>query len=150
MEKIGDVMDATGKYIGYVDLDGIFVRNQIIEKPTFGPHTPHSTLLGRGYPIYKNYKCHAGICKKIRFKRGYLGHRGMGGITLAVIHKQMIMLGRDTRDKNYGFCNGKLDIVDDGCFVKAAIRELKEEFKIDLSWSDFYEKCKDSNGMYRM
>lgn len=60
-----------------------------------------------------------------------------------------VLLGKEKRNcykGQYNLCSGKLDHEDKNCWIKAAIRELDEEFKIKLSMSDFEEHFKDKHG----
>lgn len=63
-------------------------------------------------------------------------------------------LGQETSGSyagQFNLCSGKLEPVDDNCFLKGAIRELLEEFKIQTSFADgsFDALFKGSNGHIR-
>lgn len=63
-------------------------------------------------------------------------------------------LGQETGGQyagQFNLCSGKLEQADGGCFLRGAIRELAEEFKIQTSFGDgtFDAMFKGSNGKIR-
>jgi len=63
-------------------------------------------------------------------------------------------LGQETGGSyagQFNLCSGKLEQVDGGCFMKGAIRELAEEFKIQTAFADgtFDALFKGTNGHIR-
>lgn len=64
----------------------------------------------------------------------------------------VIALGKEDFGKyqnQFNLCCGSLDKQDNGCFIACAIRELREEFKINLSWKDFDKHFIAPNGHIR-
>lgn len=64
----------------------------------------------------------------------------------------VVMFGKE-REGNYkgkyNVCGGKMEDIDDGCYIKAVLRELKEEFKIDLDMNEFFNKFTNSMNQVR-
>ena len=102
--------------------------------------------------------CKHNTCKRIR---NLGGRGGVAGAILTHYNASIwtILLGKE-RDGVYkgtsNLCAGKLEKVDNGCYLKAFVRELKEEFKINLlhkdgtiNWKLFNKFFLNSQGMTR-
>lgn len=82
--------------------------------------------------------CNHQICRNIRL----MGGDGVGAIVLSadMMGNVTCLLGLEKFGKYQGLfniCAGSVEPYDKGCFLAAIIRELREEFKIDLNWRTF-------------
>ena len=65
--------------------------------------------------------------------------RGVG-VFLYNRRKRCVLLGVERFGQYAGqlnLCAGRMDPGDRGCYISAAMRELREEFKVDVSYKDF-------------
>lgn len=82
------------------------------------------------------HKC----CQEIYAKRLEKGYKKMGGISLIIYdEKNRFLLGYEEKLDGYSICSGKMEEIDNYCYVKCAIRELNEEYKIKINENDFFE-----------
>lgn len=76
---------------------------------------------------------------KRRRKAGYYRRAGVGIVYLTEFQGQCVIgLGYERFGQyqyTYNICAGKMEPVDNDCFLNTVIRELKEEFKISLSYA---------------
>ena len=57
-------------------------------------------------------------------------------------YNNLILLGKEnngTYKNEYNVSAGKLETIDNGCLIKAIIRELKEEFKIEITSGSIFD-----------
>jgi hypothetical protein len=94
--------------------------------------------------------CNHNICKKIHKQTNNSKRGGAGCLILTKKNgKWVALLGCE---KHGGKNKGKLNLAaggrndeDDDCYINCAIRELKEEFKINLTYSEFLNYFSDKN-----
>jgi 8-oxo-dGTP pyrophosphatase MutT (NUDIX family) len=96
--------------------------------------------------------CNHKTCAKLRVK-------GAGkGVGVAVFENYngsipVIMLGHERGGQYKGemnLCAGKLDPSDHGCYIVGAMRELREEFKIDVTSENFDQIFRNSKKLIRV
>lgn len=90
--------------------------------------------------------CRHNFCKYIIQQRQQQGFRpdcGVGVLPIVNYNGQgriAVMLGKerggDYRNQ-FNLCGGGMEPEDAGCILNAALRELREEFKIEVNWSNF-------------
>lgn len=88
--------------------------------------------------FFRNQNCNKGVASLI-----LNNYNGKGFVAL---------LGKELHGSyagKYNLCSGRLDPNDKDCWIKAAKRELREEFKINLDYKNFDKIFKDSNGIIR-
>ena len=88
------------------------------------PH-PHATA-----------SCGHRTCDRLRL----LGAARGVGVFLYNQSKACVLMGLERFGQYAGhlnLCGGRMDPQDRGCYINAAIRELREEFKVSLSYDDF-------------
>jgi hypothetical protein len=94
--------------------------------------------------------CNHKICKLLYKKLRDPSKGGAGCLILTKIEdKWVALLGFEkygTKNKNkLNLCAGGRNPSDNGCFVTCALRELKEEFKIELTEKEFFRYFTDHN-----
>lgn len=96
--------------------------------------------------------CNHKTCAKLRAK-------GAGkGVGVAVFEYYngsipVIMLGQERGGHYKGemnMCAGKLDLTDHGCYIVGAMRELREEFKINVTKVNFDQIFRNSKKLIRV
>ena len=80
----------------------------------------------------------------------YLNCKGVGAVFILPEYKKngnklnnVTLLGREVSGQyanKYNLCGGKMDPKDNGCFISAIRREIKEELKINLNNPDEFDK----------
>ncbi len=96
--------------------------------------------------------CNHRTCKNLR-SRG--AGRGVGVVVFEMYKgaTPVILLGNERGGRYHGemnLCAGKLEPHDKGCYIVAAMRELSEEFKINVPFSNFDNIFKNSKGRVRI
>jgi hypothetical protein len=101
--------------------------------------------------------CSHKTCQKIRQFRN---SSNLGGIGIAYLvdynntGHYAIMLGKEKSGAYQGLfnlCAGSVEKCDGGCYIKAAIRESSEEFKICINQKDVFDKVfKNKQGKVRL
>lgn len=99
--------------------------------------------------------CSHDICAYIKRQRRRDKRRGHGGVGMIILNnyynrgRYCVLLGEEkcgSYSGKFNLCAGKLDLSDDGCYIKAAKRELMEEFKL----TDFNKIFKMDNGRFKV
>ncbi len=95
--------------------------------------------------------CHHKICNQLYKRLRDPSKGGSGCLVLTKIdRKWAALLGYEkygNKNKNkLNLAAGGRNEEDMGCYIKCAIRELNEEFKINLSESEFFKYFSDTNG----
>lgn len=103
--------------------------------------------------------CKHKTCSEIKTARMNLGKTGKGGVGLVLLNnyygkgKYVILLGKEKRGsyKNeYNLCAGGVESFDNSCYIEAAKRELREEFKIDIQdYKEFDKIFRNSSNKIR-
>jgi hypothetical protein len=96
-------------------------------------------------------KCKCDICKKFK-------NLNIGGVATALLQLDYfgdiptIILGKERAGQYKGQYNifaGKMEKEDNGCYVKAALREFTQESGIELSFNNFSRTITNRYGLYR-
>lgn len=91
------------------------------------------------YEIYHTNMCRHNLCKSIKMQRKKDKKASYGGIGMIILNdcnndgRYCVLLGKEKYGLNankFNLCAGGVDDDDNGCYVKAAKRELMEEFKL--------------------
>ncbi len=103
--------------------------------------------------------CKHRTCSEIRTARSNLGKTGDGGVGVVLLNNYYsrgnyaIFLGKERGGKyknEYNLCAGGVEQIDNSCYIEAAKRELREEFKIDIQdYKDFDKIFKNTSGRVR-
>lgn len=89
-------------------------------------------------------------CNKHNTCLKYANATGVGCVLFRNMNQfeKAVLLGRENGGRYQGLYNissGKIELYDKGCIIKALIRELREEFKIDLSDMKFFNSVFKDN-----
>lgn len=100
--------------------------------------------------------CNHKTCQKIRQLRN---SSNVGGVGIVFVNNYnsfgnyAILLGEERGGQyqgQYNLCAGKVDPCDHGCYIKAAKRESKEEFKINIDDKQVFDSVfKNNKGKVR-
>lgn len=99
--------------------------------------------------------CRHNFCAYIIRQRQQQGFRpdcGVGVLPVVNYYRRgymAVMLGKEragSYQDQFNLCGGGMEPEDVGCILNAALRELREEFKIEVNWGNFDEFFKDPFG----
>ena len=102
--------------------------------------------------------CNHKTCNKIKQFRSNNNYRGQGGVAVLLLNNYynrgnlVALLGKEKGGKYkdmYNLCSGGVDSSDNHCYIKAARRELLEEFKINVDYKLFDTVFRNSKGKIR-
>lgn len=134
----------------------IFIKPQLfVPQPILAPQGQFNNIPQQVPQQQQSTTCKHGTCAKIR---GLCQNGDIKGFGLMLImkyngQKWVCMLGKERGGQykgQYTLCAGKIDQQDNGCVLKTLVREMVEEFKIDMKFGPEFDKMfRDINGNIR-